>query len=1327
MTKKINGLNLAVAMADTMQFETDIGGTIANKAPWALIKNDLNTAGILSNVAYLDQDNVLTGKNNFEDQVFIGTGTPILSAGNLLDIGGSTQVGAGVFSRVAITSDDNSIQALQLQNKSAGANAGMCFIIAADDNNYMAFTTPSSINSGNFFGITKSTATFIFNDGGFRHLAIGTLTTGDLVLATNDIERARILGSNGYFGIGKTPTTMLDVDGTISGTILKTPRIEEAVTDDGIEFFFSGHSCGKFYDYGGKWFTFSGSGLPDDGCNIYAPRVSSDDWYIGWGMANTDLIYMGKSSNQFILTGDGQLEVQKLELSTGEQVDNIIPGTLNNTNLVTQGYMDDAIVAGNFWQRVGIDLSPKTADDNVSLGTGGLKDNDVTTAIALGDASNTSFATINKTIVGSVNELNTTVNSILSSYSRRKAVINYVDCTAVPPTEILGDRYILDFTAGSVHANWDGAAKGDIVEFDGSLWAATTPEEGWIAYVDTQNKDILYVDDGTPTWEYRDISTANHNDLLGLQGGTTDEYYHFTSSEHTELSNWLDNVGLSTDGTVNLASGATYQINDIVLLQESQLDIDNIRIDANTISSTNTDGNINLTPDGNGEVINNGAVTVNGKLTVTGIIDPTGLALDPQGLAPGTADGILYYSSGDAEFKFRQNGAWEVLGGGGTTTFTALTDVTAPYANIGALTAVNATTDGMLESTTLLTEPAANQFALTRGTTTLTVTAGSLFLNGLTNNCVMISSGGAITESATITTSELGLLNGMVSVSTGAGNNDKLVTQGYVDDNASTVLWEADGTTVRIKSSVNASLVDLSYGSIPLNCSGLTSYGNISTVGGSLNLATNQNITIGSQTLSCDAAITHKIVGYSQFVDYQTIGVAMSNISDSAETKRYLLTMAPVDLGAYQYQAGDADMSSDPYVNASMLSGRLDGYLRLGDNNAIYFDEIYAAGNGDSGLIKYAGSGHAYAFVNNIRAGNTNSRSCAYSNSGILDLYANNLYVALGTGIGGDPTGGESSAGDVNAFVHYIKVFPSGDVLGNAVCAQDGGITTAFLNRIDFIGNLKSIYNVNDANTGLYSSFNFSQGATYILDQSAGYASVSGGYADGGITVTGNDGSWVRMNRQGAGTNYMAATGAPLYLDILECQATIDAQTAATVYINAQNLSGDIDANNGLGKIICNIAEWGGSFTADKTNVCGWIGKYADSKSYLYGYDLHLNPTEIANAHYKSGTRLTLEDEECHMQLIADDDGGAWGSYVMLSAAPSTGDNKHWVMHHAGSGQGDEFKLEYGTSTSSSSFSLSEKFMLTPTGRAYFPGLNASTGEKDVRYNPTTGELFYVV
>ena len=52
----------------------------------------------------------------------------------------------------------------------------------------------------------------------------------------------------------------------------------------------------------------------------------------------------------------------------------------------------------------------------------------------------------------------------------------------------------------------------------------------------------------------------------------------------------------------------------------------------------------------------------------------------------------------------------------------------------------------------------------------------------LNNDRVMVSSAGKIVESAQVTVDELNLLNGLTAIVTGTGNNDKLVTQGYVDD-----------------------------------------------------------------------------------------------------------------------------------------------------------------------------------------------------------------------------------------------------------------------------------------------------------------------------------------------------------------------------------------------------------------------------------------------------------------------------------------------------------------------------------------------------------------
>ncbi len=74
------------------------------------------------------------------------------------------------------------------------------------------------------------------------------------------------------------------------------------------------------------------------------------------------------------------------------------------TEKAVKNYVD-GVIPVNYWDKTITTLSPHTAGDDISFGTGGMKDTNVITAIKLGDGSNTSFSTTNKTIVGSVNEL----------------------------------------------------------------------------------------------------------------------------------------------------------------------------------------------------------------------------------------------------------------------------------------------------------------------------------------------------------------------------------------------------------------------------------------------------------------------------------------------------------------------------------------------------------------------------------------------------------------------------------------------------------------------------------------------------------------------------------------------------------------------------------------------------------------------------------------------------------------------------------------------------------------------------------------------------------
>lgn len=125
--------------------------------------------------------------------------------------------------------------------------------------------------------------------------------------------------------------------------------------------------------------------------------------------------------------------------------------------------------------------------------------------------------------------------------TRHRSVLDLVDCTAAPPTTNEHDRYILDNT-GAVHADWDGAANWDIVELIDATWHAVTPEEGDIAYVDAEDLDYRYVDDGAPQWE---IATG-----IGVfEPGTG-----FGSAQRT-------NNMLTTEGTAAFNMGALSIIN----------------------------------------------------------------------------------------------------------------------------------------------------------------------------------------------------------------------------------------------------------------------------------------------------------------------------------------------------------------------------------------------------------------------------------------------------------------------------------------------------------------------------------------------------------------------------------------------------------------------------------------------------------------------------------------------------------------------------------------------------------------------------------------------
>lgn len=113
---------------------------------------------------------------------------------------------------------------------------------------------------------------------------------------------------------------------------------------------------------------------------------------------------------------------------------------------------------------------------------------------------------------------------------------------AEPPD---GTRVVVD---PSPAAGSSFAGQGDDIgtySTSGSSWSFTSANDGDIVAVIGENSiyenDQYIWDASSMTWNLMGGS-ANHNSLSGLQGGTSGEYYHFTSAEHAELQRYNADV-----------------------------------------------------------------------------------------------------------------------------------------------------------------------------------------------------------------------------------------------------------------------------------------------------------------------------------------------------------------------------------------------------------------------------------------------------------------------------------------------------------------------------------------------------------------------------------------------------------------------------------------------------------------------------------------------------------------------------------------------------------------------------------------------------------------
>ncbi len=230
-----------------------------------------------------------------------------------------------------------------------------------------------------------------------------------------------------------------------------------------------------------------------------------------------------------------------------------VAGRIFHATDTNNTYLDD----GTVWNSMGVsDLSSMSGDlDDISDGTnyGKVLNTEITsgqinrlddgaydaTAQQVSEHINDTVTDVHHEIndsgtssteIWSADKINTEIAAVVSGIDPQESIISQTDLTSTlsPST---GDRYI-NTTTGTAGDGGGSITVNNIYEWLGSAWDEITVSEGMHTW--DESIDAAYIFDGAAWVKFG--STVTHNNLSTIQGGTTDEYYHLTSAEVTDLT-----------------------------------------------------------------------------------------------------------------------------------------------------------------------------------------------------------------------------------------------------------------------------------------------------------------------------------------------------------------------------------------------------------------------------------------------------------------------------------------------------------------------------------------------------------------------------------------------------------------------------------------------------------------------------------------------------------------------------------------------------------------------------------------------------------------------